>query len=259
MGILQNVRRGRMDRPPRIIIYGTEGIGKSTFAAGAEKAIFIPTEDGLDNIDCARFPQAKTLDAVTSALAALRDEPHDYATVVVDSLDWLEQLIWDTLCAEYKVSNIEKVAKGYARGYTLAVSHWRQITEALDALRDRGMAVVCIAHAKVERVEDPETTAYDRHAPRLHKLAGAWVCEWADAVLFAGRKIRVQKEDAGYERVRGVAAGIGAPGGERILRCIGGPACVAKNRYGLPETIPLGWTEFIAALTAAQPKEKTSG
>ena len=111
------------------------------------------------------------------------------------------------------------------------------------------MVVLCIPHTKIEKFEDPEATAYDRYSPRLHKHACSLVCEWADAVMFATRKIRVQTEDAGFNRKRGVAFGIGKDGGERMLRTIGGPSCVAKNRYSLPEQLPLSWPAFMAAFT----------
>jgi hypothetical protein len=250
MSLLTRIQRGRTSKPPRIVLFGTEGIGKSTFASQAPSPVFVQVEDGLAEIDCAKFPLAKSFDEVTAALAALHADPHDFETVVIDSLDWMERLIWDALCRQYSVTSIEKVDGGYARGYTHALGQWRQVLDLLNALRDdRGMAVICIAHSKVERVEDPESTAFDRHAPRLHKHACGLVCEWADAVLFAGRKIRVQSEDAGFNRKRGVAFGLGKEGGERVLRCIGGPACVSKNRYGLPEELPLSWAAFMAAMS----------
>ena len=157
MSKLSQIERGRQPLPPRLILYGTEGIGKSTFASHAPKPIFVPTEDGLSEIDCERFPLAKTVDDVLTALAELHVEKHDYQTVAVDSLDWLERLIFDDLCRQYNVPSIEKVDGGYARGYTLALTHWRKILDALNRLRtDRGMVVLCIAHAKVEKFEDPE-------------------------------------------------------------------------------------------------------
>jgi hypothetical protein len=239
-----------------VLVYGTPGIGKSTFAAGAPHPIFIPTEDGLDEIDCARLPLATTLDEVLAALAELRTQPHDYETVVLDSLDWLERLIWDKVCAEFGVKNIEKADGGYARGYTHALTHWREVIDSLNLLRNqRGMVIVLIAHAKIEKFEDPESPPYDRYSPRIHKHAAALVTEWCDAVLFATRKMRTQTEDAGFGRKRTTAHAVGKDGGERVLRCVGGPGCLAKNRYGLTEEIPLSWAAFVAALTTHQPKE----
>jgi hypothetical protein len=116
------------------------------------------------------------------------------------------------------------------------------------------MVVVMIAHSKVERFEDPESSPYDRYSPRLNKHAAALVSEWSDAVLFATRKIRTQSEDAGFNRKRTIAHAIGKDGGERILRCVGGPTCVAKNRYGITDELPLSWAAFIHALSNNQPQ-----
>jgi hypothetical protein len=237
--------------PPRLVLYGTEGIGKSTFGAGAPAPIFIPTEDGLGEIDCHKFPLARSLAEVTADLADLYREAHDYQTVVVDSLDWLERLIWDEVCREYGVKSIEKADGGYAKGYMHALTPWREILTGLDALRsERGMVVILIAHAKVEKFEDPESAAYDRYSPRLHKHATALVTEWADAVLFATRRFRTQTEESGFNRTRTIAAPLGADGGERIIRTAGSPACIAKNRYGLPAELPLSWNALVAAMSA---------
>lgn len=249
MSMLEQVHSGRKQTPPRILIYGTEGIGKSTTAAQAPKPIFIATEDGLDQVDCESFPQAKSFADVQSALQTLTDEQHDYQTVVIDSLDWLERLIWDALCEQYGVSCIEKVDGGYAKGYTHALNHWRNMLADLNELRfRRGMCIILLAHAKIERFEDPEALSYDRYSPRLNRHATAVVTEWADAVLFATRKIITKKEDAGFGRDRNIATGLGKDGDERILRCVGTPGCIAKNRYSLPAELPLSWQAIMDAM-----------
>jgi len=256
MSLMKQVHSGRRHSPPRLLIYGTEGIGKSTTAAGAPSPIFIPTEDGLDQIDCASFPLADTLADVQTALQALIQEEHDFETVVLDSVDWLERLIWDSLCEQYGVTSIEKVDGGYAKGYTHALTPWRAILNDLNTLRSqRGMCVILLAHAKVEKFEDPEQPAYDRYSPRLHKHATALITEWVDAVLFATRKIITKTEEAGFNRTRTTAAGLGKDGGERILRCVGSPACVAKNRYGLPAELALSWPAVMQALVDAPTPE----
>lgn len=255
MSLMTQVQRGRMAKPPRILVYGTEGIGKSTFGSQAPKPIFVQTEDGLDELDCDKFPLATNYDDVLTALTELKTQPHDYESIVIDSLDWLERLIWDKLCAQNGVNSIEKVDGGYARGYTHALTYWREIIDQLNVLRSgRGMVVVMIAHSKVERFEDPESSPYDRYSPRLNKHAAALVSEWSDAVLFATRKIRTQSEDTGFNRKRTIAHAIGKDGGERILRCVGGPTCVAKNRYGITDELPLSWAAFIHALSNNQPQ-----
>jgi hypothetical protein len=252
MTMMKRIHQGRRPSPPRFVIYGTEGIGKSTMAAQAPKPIFIPTEDGLDQIDCASFPLAASFADVEAALQSLIQEQHDFEAVVIDSLDWLERLIWDVLCEQYGVPSIEKVDGGYARGYTHALTYWRRVLDALNTLRSRrGMCVVLLAHAKVEKFEDPESSAYDRYSPRLHKHATALVNEWADAVLFATRKIITKTEETGFNRERTIASGLGKDGGERVLRCVGSPACVAKNRFDLPAELPLAWSALMQAMAGA--------
>lgn len=225
--LMNQISKGRKARPRRVMLYGTHGIGKSTFGAMAEKPIFVPTEDGLADIDCESFPLARSLGEVMAALESLYSGDHDYRTVVIDSLDWLERLIWAEVCADENVQNIEKI--GYAKGFSFAIDKWRSVLGALDALRsDRGMTVVLIAHAKIEKFENPETVPYDRYSPRLHKLASALVQEWADEVLFATYKVHTVKVDEGFNK----AKHNGVSTGERIIRTVERPppTHLAKNR-----------------------------
>ena len=253
MSMLTSVQRGKTPMPPRILVYGTEGIGKSTFGSQAPNPVFVQTENGLDEISCDKFPLTTSYNEMVTTLSELRTEQHDYETAIIDSLDWLERLIWDRVCQDFNVKNIEKADGGYARGYMHALDYWREVVDHLNALRNtRNMVVLLIAHAKVEKFEDPESSPYDRYSPRLHKHAAALLTEWCDAVLFATRKIRTQSEDAGFNRKRTIAHPIGKDGGDRILRCVGGPSCVAKNRYGIVEDLPLSWAAFIQALSNNQ-------
>jgi len=253
VSLMNTIQRGQQPVPPRILVYGTEGIGKSTLAANAPHPVFIQTEDGLSEIACDKFPLATTFDDVLAVLNDLASSEHTYQTVVIDSLDWLERLIWDAVCKKYNADSIEKADGGYQRGYVHALTHWRRITDALQRLRlSKSMAVILTAHAKVEKFEDPESSAYDRYSPRLNKHAAALITEWCDAVLFATRKFRTESEDRGFGRERTIAVGIGD---ERVLRTVGSPACVAKNRFGLPPQINLSWPELFAGLTQ-EPVEK---
>ena len=235
--------RSRQKKPPRILLYGVEGIGKTTFAANAPKPIFIPTEDGLSSVEVDHFPLVEELDDVFGYLSHLIDEAHDYETVVIDSLDWLERIIHDYVCRENHVTSIERVDGGYGRGYVAALVHWRRIIHFLQRLRDeRDMAVILIAHAKIERYEDPETMAYDRYSPRLHKSSCALVTEWCDAVFFANWKYAIRSEQGQFGKTRGVA--VSTPCQDRVMRVSGGPTCIAKNRYGLVGELPLSWQAF---------------
>lgn len=250
MTLLSQIQAGKSRKPPRLFIYGIEGIGKSNLASRMPNPIFVQTEDGLGEIDCHKFPLARSYEDVEAALEALHSEQHDYRTAVIDSADWLERLLWDRLCRAYGVNSIEKVDGGYGKGYIHALTYWRKIIDRLSALRDeRGMMIVLLAHAKVERFEDPEAPTYDRYSPRLNKHASALLSEWADAVLFCTRRVIVKSEEAGFNRSRNLAAGLGKDGGERILRCIGGPSCIAKNRYNLPAELPLDWPALLSAIS----------
>lgn len=172
MSALASILTGAKPGPRRMLVYGTAGIGKSTFATCAPSPIVIQTEDGLNEIDCHKFPVATSLAEVMASLGALYNEDHPYRTVVIDSMDWLERLIWAKVCADRQVATIEDI--GYGKGYTFAIQHWRDVLDGLTALRERrGMTVVLIAHARIERFENPETEAYDRYVPRLHKTGSA--------------------------------------------------------------------------------------
>jgi len=245
--MLDQIVTGMQPESRRILLYGTAGIGKSTFAADAPAPIFIQTEDGLGSIDCARFPVVDSLDQVLSAITALYEQEHDFRTVVVDSLDWLERLIWAEVCRRRGVDNIEDI--GYGKGYAFAQSHWRDVLDGLGALRTaKGMGVVLIAHSKIEKFDNPETESYDRYSPRLHKHAAALVQEWCDEVLFATYRVHTRAHEEGFNKKR--TQGIGT--GERILRTSERPAHVAKNRLGLPEELPLSYgalAEFLPTTT----------
>jgi len=243
MGMLEQVVRGRTPMPPRIMAYGTHGIGKSTLGASAPEPIFIQTEDGLNEIDCARFPLARSVEDVLAAMGALYTEEHSFQTVVVDTLDWLEQLIWQQVCKEHGVKSIDAI--GYGKGYRFALTHWRTVLEGLNALRnERGMMVLLLAHSKVEKFENPETDNYDRYEPRLHKDAAALVQEWCDAVLFLNYRVFTKASEEAFGRKAVKALGTG----ERIIRTTERPYCLAKNRYGMPEELPLSWEAIAACL-----------
>lgn len=253
MSKLSSIITGAKPGPRRMLVYGTAGIGKSTFATNAPAPIVIQTEDGLGEIDCHKFPVATSLDEVLESIADLYTEEHSYQTVVLDSLDWLERLTWAKVCENRQVANIEDI--GYGKGYAFSLSHWRDVLDGLTALREvKGMTVILIAHAKIERFENPETDAYDRYMPRLHKTASALVSEWCDEVLFATYRVHTKTVDEGFNKKR--VQGIGD--GERVLRTSERPSHLAKNRLGLPDELPLAWATFTEALSQPVSQPETS-
>ncbi len=253
MKLLEQVQRGRVAAPRRTLLYGVHGVGKSTFGSMAEAPIFIQTEDGLTDIDCQRLPLAGKYTDVIAALGELYTEPHEYRTVVIDSVDWLERLIWADVCQKRGVESIEDI--GYGKGYVFALTNWREVLQGLDALRnERGMNVILLAHAQIERFANPETDTYDRYSPRLQKLASALVQEWCDEVLFTTYRIHTKTTNEGFDRKR--VQGIGT--GERIIRTTERPAHVAKNRLGLADEFPLDYRLYAAFVRGENPLSQTA-
>ena len=191
------------------------------------------------------FPLLTSYPQVIDALTALYHEEHAFKTVVIDSLDHLEPLIWAQVCSEHDKGCIEEF--GYGKGYVEALNHWRNLLSWLNALRSKkGMAIILIAHAEIKRFESPEVDSYDRYQIKLHKRASELVQESMDCVLFANYKTVINKEDAGFgkKKARGVATG------QRVLYTEARPAFVAKNRYSLPPELPMSWEAFSQALNA---------
>lgn len=243
---LNQLVRAAHPKPPIIVVYGVHGVGKSTFAAQAPSPVFIQTEDGLGMLDCPHFPLASTFDAVMEALAALYTESHDFKTCVLDSLDWLEPLIWAKACRDNGWASIEDA--GYGKGYVAGLGYWRQYVEGLNALRDdKGMTIVQLAHTDIKRFDSPEHDPYDRYTIKLHARAAALVQEHSDIVLFANYRISTVKADVGFNKK--VSRAVGS--GERVIHTTERPAFLAKNRYGLPDTLPLDWQAFAQAMPEA--------
>ena len=237
---LKSIRKNEAIAAPRVVCYGVEGIGKSSFAASATKPIFILTEDGLGSLKVDHFPMAQSFDDVMRAIDSLYTEKHDFETVVLDSLDWLEAIIQREIEAKHEAKEL-----AYGKGALIAAEKWREILEGFNALRnDKGMAVILIAHTTIKRFDSPETEPYDRYQPKLQERSNAVVREWCDALLFANYKTIVKNADVGFNKA--VARGIST--GERLLYTSEKPAYMAKNRYNLPESIPLSWNAFIEAM-----------
>ena len=238
---LKSILKNTAMAAPRIMVYGVEGIGKSTFGAGAPNPIYILTEDGLGSLNVDHFPLATSFADVMDAIASLYKENHAFETVVIDSLDWLEAIIQREIEQKYDAKDL-----AYGKGSLIAAERWREILDGLNALRnDKGMAVILIAHTTIKRFDSPEVEPYDRYQPKLQERSNAVVREWADAVLFANYKTIVKKDDVGFNQTnnRGISTG------ERLLFTSERPAYMAKNRYNMPESIPLSWDAFAEAIS----------
>lgn len=263
---LASITTGFGIRPPRIFLLGIEKIGKSSFAAGSNSPCFIPIsgEEGLDDIRDERgapitlpqFPPSKNLDDVRSALQAILNGGHNFSTVVIDSASTLEPLIWDQVCRDDGVSDIEKAGGsggGYGKGYTASLKYWREITGFLDSIRShQNMASILIGHVAVKTFNNPEGPDYDHYVPDINQKAAGLLCKWADAILFCNSETLVETKDAGFGKKAG--KGIDITKGQRFIFTQKTPAHPGGGRgvYGkLPEKIPLYWSHYQAAVEAA--------
>jgi hypothetical protein len=220
--------------PPRVLIHGLEGVGKTTLAARFLRPVFLQTEDGTGALALESFGLLEELEAVRASVAALGNEPHDFRTLVLDCIDALEPLIWQAVCRERGWSSIE--APGYGRGYVETDAVWRDLLAAFDWLRrTRGMTIVLIAHSAVETVNDPRVPSYTSYQLRVHKRARGLLQDWADVIGFLAPDIAVKSDDVGFGRKRARADG----GSLRHLHFEARPAFVAKNRFALPAKMPV--------------------
>ena len=240
--------------PPRIVVYGTPGIGKTTFAASMPDPIFIPVEDGLGQLDVPAFPRPESFTQVGDAVESLINDKHQYRTLVLDSLDLLEPMIWSHVCKTVpndKGMAVERIEQyGWAKGYTHALTEWRSLLEGLDILRESKEMTIClIGHSSIVRFETPESDPYERYQLRLHKHAEAAVSAWSDCVLFANYEVTTVDAGGNSTKKRGIGKG------DRVLHTCERPAFKAKNRYSMPDQIPLSW-EAAASHFTLKPKAK---
>jgi hypothetical protein len=247
---LAAIRRGQVDVPKRTLLYGVEGIGKTTFGANAPSPIFIGAEEGFGRLDVARFPQPKGFQQVRDAVHALRTEVHGFQTLVIDTLDWLEPLIWKFICDRDNKKDIEDY--GYGKGYVAALDMWRVLISDFEQLRAaKRTEVVLLAHSWIKPFKNPEGDDFDRYELKIHNKAAGLLKEWSDVVLFANYETFADKDDR-TKRVRGVSTGA------RICYTTRTAAYDAKNRFDLPEQFPLDWSEYAAALESGQPADPTA-
>lgn len=246
---LADLKRVKSTLPPRLLVYGVAGIGKTSFAAEFPNAVFIQTEEGTPgNVEIDTFGNLSTYGQVCEALGTLYQEDHDFRTVVVDSLDALEPLVWNETCVRNNWRHIEE--PGYGKGYLAADAVWREFIDGCNALRrDRGLTVIWLGHSSVDRFEQPGAQPYNRYDLRLQKRGAAILTDEADAILFMNTKVSIKETDAGFNKKNVHAEG----GGSRWLFTDGRPAFIAKNRYGMPESVMIPFGKGYPALAKYLP------
>lgn len=249
---LDAISSSRVWRPQKIVIYGVPGIGKTTFAATFPAPVLVRTEDGARTMDIPTFPALlRSLTDFNGIYKALCGK-HDFKTVILDSLDWLEPLVFQRVIAEHNRLTPEKQVNsiegfGYGKGYVKAKEEWQKLFRCLDTLVDKGMNVIAIAHAAAVTFEPPDSEAYQRYTLKLNKHSAALWTEWPDMLLFLNYRANIVREDGGKAKAKGTGA--------RVVYTSERPAWQAKSRWNLDDEILVGtdpaWTAFHEQLTEA--------
>ena len=245
-----------IELPPRTTIHGEPGIGKSTFAASAPDVVFICTEQGTNNIAVqrARIDEGpsdrdpKTYDEVlyvlNSLIAGLEQSPKAFKNVCIDTVDALETIIHQHAC---KISSKRSIADfRFGAGYDLTVDYFKHILNRLEILQSLGCGVILITHTKIESFNNPEGQDFNYYELKMHKKISGALVEWSDNVLFARREQYALEENG---KVRGIGTG------SRFLMTQKTPTYIAKNRYSLPEKLPLQWSEYESAMKDHKPAD----
>lgn len=235
---LGNVLKGRIVKPARMLLFGSEGIGKSTFAGAAPSPIFLGAEDGTLELDVERFPEPHTWQDVLDAVDELVASEHHYQTFVIDTLNWIEPLVWQHVCEKHGFKTIE--TPGYGKGYLAALDEWRVLLARLERLRTtRAMTIILLAHSAIRTFKNPEAEDFGRYMPKIDRNAASLFAEWCDIMMYAKHEQFTQVSNG---RARGIATG------ERVLCTQRTAAFDAKNRHDLPSELPLDWESFATAM-----------
>lgn len=257
MSILAQATTGRVVRPPSILVYGPDGVGKTTFAAGAPKPLFLGAEEGTNNLDVTRL-KVQTFIDFKEALEELANKSvaHGFETLVIDTADWLESLMGQHVVktlGKHDYTSIEDF--GFGKGRVHVLETWRETLPYLNACRDRGMGIVFLAHSMVKKFEDPSTPqGYERYQLKLQSGAmsdtAALLREYVDTVMFANFDVVVTEDDK--RRAFGE--------GGRVLFTERRPGFDAKNRQNLPFKMEMSWATYAKhAAAGLQGPEDLSG
>ena len=228
------IHTGKAGGALKVVVYGPEGIGKSTLAAHFPRPVFIDTEGSTRHMDVSRTDKPSSWTMLMEQVQYVRSDPGVCSTLVIDTADWAEQLCIASICADKKLSGIEDM--GYGKGYVYLAEEFGRLLNLLEEIVGRGVHVVLTAHAMMRKFEQPdEMGAYDRWELKLQKKTSALVKEWSDLLLFANYKtLSVAADDKGKK--------FKAQGGRRVIYTSHHPCWDAKNRLGLPEELPLDFS-----------------
>lgn len=242
---------GKIIKPQKVVIYGPEGIGKSTFAAQFPKPLFVDTEGSTSHLEVDRLPRPTSWQMLKQYIKDLKGDTMGYQTLVIDTADWAERLCEEAVCQSNGKVGIEDFS--YGKGYTYVKEEFGRLLDSLSDLIDAGMNVVLTAHSIIRKFELPEETgAYDRYELKLGQKAGnqcaALAKEWADMVLFANYKEIVITTKDNKKKVSG---------GKRVMYTAHNPCWDAKNRHGLSDELPFDYQEIAHCIPDTAPAPPT--
>lgn len=222
------ITSGKLKKAQKVVIYGPEGVGKSTLASKFPSPIFIDCEGSTANMNVDRLPRPSSWEMLNQEIDYIKTNPL-CKTLVIDTADWAEKLAMNTICSKHHVDGIEGL--GYGKGYVYLEEEFGRFLNKLEDLTEIGVNVVLTAHAKITKFEQPdEMGAYDRWELKLQKKTSPLVKEWADMLLFANYKTLVVNVDG-----QGVSKGKNkGQGQKRTLYAEHTAAWDAKNRHNLP-------------------------
>ena len=245
------VTAGVQSAPVKTVLYGPEGIGKSTFASHFPDPVFIDTEGGTKRLNVKRLPQPTSWAMLLDEVAEVRKGNIPCGTLVIDTADWAERLCIQAVCAKAKVNGIEDF--GYGKGYTYVKEEFSKLLDALEEVLNAGHNVVVLAHAAITKFEQPDAVGnYDRWTMKTSKQVAPLLREWCDMLLFANYKTVVEKSGSSPN------AKNKASGGKRVLYPTHHACWDAKNRFDLPDEISFDYAAIAhclpgsSALTATQ-------
>lgn len=244
-----NITRGKIKKPVKLVLYGPEGIGKSTFASCFPDPLFIDTEGSTGELDVARLEAPSSWQMLLDEVLYVKTNK-PCKTLIIDTADWAERLCARNLCSTKNWSGIEDA--GYGKGYVYLAEEFGKMLNLLNDVIAVGINVVLTAHAKITKFEQPdEMGSYDRWELKLEKKTSPMVKEWADIVLFANYKTIAVK--SGTEK----NAKFKAQGGQRVMYTSHHPCWDAKNRYGLQDMLPFSYNE-IKHVIESEPLQQSS-
>ena len=231
MSILNQISRGKVSRAQKVVIYAPEGFGKSTIASKFPNPLFLDVEDSTHQMDVNRLDRETLSDmrAINKVLAEVKKS--DFKTIVIDTIDWMEQMIVDQMIRDAGNDKIQGIEDwGYGKGYTILKEKTALLLASLDSVIQAGINVVLLAHAKVVKFDAPDGAgAYDRWELKLSKQVAPLIKEWSDLLIFGNWRTQTKEK-------QGLSDGYKAVGGkERQMHCVRAAAWDAKNRHGLAD------------------------